>query len=264
MKELGIIFFTALFIACALMAAETPIALSFSFENGGTTIEGKLVQKRRIPGMNLKCRVTASDKEQPQSANNNILLGEWNLPKNEPLVFHKETSDLPERRRYICKAVIINASGKELCSATSELATPPNPANWRGFKEGIPTGEVPSPWTAVRLKGNAVSVWGRTFLFKDCPLPSQIVSKNVELLASPAKFQLDPAPSEWKLLSSRKIDDTTVRMEWTGKLAGKKAYNVTTEIYFDGVMRLEFGIPEGVTVNRYAQIYPIRKEVART
>ena len=92
-------FFFALFLVCALTAAETPIVLSFSFEKGGAVIEGRVLQKRRIPGANLKCRVTAVDKELPQSAENNILLGEWALPGNgELLVFRKETAQLPERR----------------------------------------------------------------------------------------------------------------------------------------------------------------------
>ncbi|MBQ9369270.1 MAG: hypothetical protein IJT83_15915 [Victivallales bacterium] len=265
MKSYKGILFSALFLACALTAAETPIKLMFSFEREGSVIEGKVLQKQRIFGADLKCRVTASDKELPQEAGNTILLGEWELPRNgEPLVFQKETAQLPERRRFIAKATVLTASGKELCSSACELTTPPNPKNWRGFKEGIPDGKVPAPWTPVQLEGNVVSVWGRRFIFCGNPLPAQIESQHVELLASPARLLLEPFPEEWSLQSARKIDDTTIQMRWTGRLAGTDAYQVTTEIYFDGVMRVEMDIPKCATVQKYAHLYPIRKEVART
>ncbi|MBO7741891.1 MAG: hypothetical protein J6S21_04990 [Victivallales bacterium] len=167
--------------------------------------------------------------------------------------------ELPERARLVLNVALTDKKNKALVSGKVNFATPPKPL-WRDFKEGIPDGTVPSPWEPVELNGKEVTLWGRKFLFDNAPLPAQIWAKGEALLAEPMKVVLAPAPASWNLLSAERKDDTTVEFRWQAQ-AGSITYLATTQIYFDGVIRLDVTIPGGKAVSSFALEMPCRADL---
>ncbi len=240
-------------------ADAVPFSLECRLTSDGKFLHGKITALRTVPGNN-RCRIGILPVEAgPEDAE--IALGEVPLPNSGSREFQIALPDLPERTRYWCEARFYNAGGAEAGQLRRALATPPAP-HWRDFTEGVPDGTVPAPWSAVELEDNRVKVWGREFVFAASPLPVQIRSQNTELLAAAARLVLEPAVTEWVLDGTGQPDATTVRFSWTGMGNGGVVCRAQTEIYFDGVMRLDVTFPEGMTVNKFALEFPVRNEVA--
>lgn len=167
--------------------------------------------------------------------------------------------ELPERTRFVLHAALIDQKGNTAAHGQVKFATPPQPL-WRNFKEGIPDGTVPAPWIPVKLEKRQVTVWGRRYVFGNSPLPSQIYSQGFKLLASPMKVILSPAPRSWELISAVRKDDTCVEFQWKGSRE-QIHYKAVTQIYFDGVIRLDVTIPGSQKVSRFALEMPCRSDL---
>lgn len=149
-----------------------------------------------------------------------------------------------------------------LAEETAPFATPARP-EWAGTREGLPEG-VPTPWTPVRLNGRKVDVWGRTYSFRTGPVPDGIMSRGEELLASPCRLALEPAPKSWRLLSSgtEGKGPTTARFRWES-VGSPVTYRAETRVEFDGVVRMDVTVPSDAVVSRMAFDLPCRRERAR-
>ena len=251
--------FLALLLGCFVMAfgAECTVKYAYSADKNAIEIN---VACPNVPQGSV-CALSAQDLENPDLT---YSLGTYALGRKGAVKVTKNTSEFPERRKLRVTAVIHDGNGNELRTGAVDLTTPPLASHWENFTEGIPGDTVPFPWTSVMLEDRTVSVWGRKFIFKESPLPAQIVSQGVKLLTEPAELLLEPAPEKWELTRAVSVNDTTARMEWEGILGNGKKIIAVVEIYFDGVMRLDMTFPEGLSVSRYAQVYKIDRAVART
>ncbi|MFH1613940.1 MAG: glycoside hydrolase domain-containing protein [Planctomycetota bacterium] len=153
--------------------------------------------------------------------------------------------------------------GKNVLAAqVAEFATPAKP-DWIGIKDGV-IDTVPKPWTPVVLKDRKVSVWGREYSFNQGPVPDSIISQNKELLASPCRIALNPAPAGWKLLSSYTQGNgpTTAVFEWEST-GSPVVYRAQTKVEFDGVIRADITVPAGTSVDKLAFEMPYDKAKAK-
>ena len=84
------------------------------------------------------------------------------------------------------------------------------------------------------------------------------------LLDAPMQVILQPAP-RWSLQSKEKVDDTCVRFRWQGKVPGVNDtyYQALTEVYFDGVIRFDLTVPQGLPVQRYAIEVPYLRSMVK-
>ncbi|MFW6061035.1 MAG: hypothetical protein ACODAQ_12715, partial [Phycisphaeraceae bacterium] len=61
---------------------------------------------------------------------------------------------------------------------------------WRGNDIGL-TNTVPAPWTPMRVDGQTVRCWGRSYEYDDSILPAQVISDGEPLLADRPRFVLE-------------------------------------------------------------------------
>ena len=170
-----------------------------------------------------------------------------------------ELPELPERERFFLHLKLADENKTVCLEKRIPFATPPK-AHWRAFKEGIPDGRVPPPWTALELQNGTVKLWGRCYRFRDAPLPAEILSRGQRLLSRPMKLILDPAPTLWRRTSAKKVNDALVEFHWVGN-AGSCVYKARTQIWFDGVIRLDLTVPGGKKVSRYTVEMPCRADL---
>ncbi|MBE6379532.1 MAG: hypothetical protein E7047_01215 [Lentisphaerae bacterium] len=249
-------------LQCAGAPAKAKVDFTLDLADHGKLMQGTVKVPRSIPGKNIFCELSIIPAGKKVAEDQRITLNKWKVPANRTLVFKQQLA-LPERTRYVARIRVLNKSGKQLAAADTAFATPPEP-NWQGFTGGMPDGTVPAPWTRVERSGNEVSVWGRKFVFTDSPLPEQLFSQDQELLQGRSRLLLDPAPEKWVLKEWQDVDDTTVRSIWEGQINGQNAYRAVVDVYFDGVVRFDLELPEGMTVKRFALEFPVKKSVART
>ncbi len=182
-------------------------------------------------------------------------------PFKSGALFESPLPKLQELTKYNLRIAVME--GDNL--VTQQLATFATPAEprWLGTKEGEIDG-VPEPWTPVQLSGRTAEVWGRKYTFNDGPAPSSVVSQEKELLASPCRIELDPRPSDWKLVSSRTEGKgpATAVFQWES-VGGPVRYTAETRVEFDGAVRMDVTVPSGASVSRMAFEMPCRKDAAQ-
>ena len=112
------------------------------------------------------------------------------------------------------------------------------------------------PWTPVTVDSVdgklAVSVWGRTCRFDDCPLPIGIATAGREMLARPIRLvgELDGEPLEWPdkgrgvILHSCDDGQATV-LGYQPSECGKVILNTSVRIEFDGAMFIDVKVMSG-------------------
>ncbi|MBO4646856.1 MAG: hypothetical protein J5806_01720 [Lentisphaeria bacterium] len=99
--------------------------------------------------------------------------------------------------RYFLDYSLTDASGKKYYSDREEYEYFKDGAYWDNFAGGSEE-TVPSPWTAVSVKGNLFSCWGREIVFGGDGLVTSILSRNKELLSRPVGLKLDGKPVAFK------------------------------------------------------------------
>ena len=118
---------------------------------------------------------------------------------------------------------------------------------WFGNRLGI-SEKVPPPWTALKLKNDAVSMWGRIYDFKGTLFPYEINNQGNEILSAPmdllckmadgttAKSSAAACEIRWDKKTPVKV--SSIR---TQDLAGIKIIN-KSYIEFDGMMWMEIEV----------------------
>lgn len=130
------------------------------------------------------------------------------------------------------------------------------------------TDAAPAPWTPVEVDGPTVRVWGRDFTWAGGPLPAQITSQGVPLLAAPidlglsvggAALALPEAPVQ---VTAR--TEGAVGLRWGGAAAGVDLRAAIT-VEFDGFTRIALTLaPERpVAVERWELRLPVAPAVAQ-
>jgi hypothetical protein len=90
---------------------------------------------------------------------------------------------------YVLHTRLAAKDGAVIAASSRPWRLPPPPP-WLGTTLGL-SDRVPPPFEEVRVRGTAVSVWGRTYEFRDGLFPAQIVNQGVRQLARPAELVLE-------------------------------------------------------------------------
>jgi hypothetical protein len=133
--------------------------------------------------------------------------------------------------------------------------------------------EVPDPWTPVtvqQVNGEIrVSVWGREYRFAKQPLPSQITTVGVELLAQPMRLLAFGEKGELAWTQSgcelwEQTDEQATLLGW--QVNDAVIANFVMRVEFDGLMRVDLTLaplpqPKASLQRLWLEI-PLRKERA--
>jgi hypothetical protein len=133
--------------------------------------------------------------------------------------------------------------------------------------------EVPDPWTPVtvqQVNGEIrVSVWGREYRFAKQPLPSQITTAGVELLAQPMRLLAFSEKGELAWTQSgcelwERTDEQATLLGW--QVNDAVIANFVVRVEFDGLMRVDLTLaplpqPKASLQRLWLEI-PLRKERA--
>ncbi len=144
---------------------------------------------------------------------------------------------------YMLRMTLVDGNGETL-EEISQPYTIPEPPEWLGNTVGI-SDKVPPPFGPVRIIGNAVSMWGRTYEFERSMFPSMIVNQGVEQLARPAEFVLEKGGKNvpWKRISTTVTDarDTEATLEFSGESKAAKIQGTVT-VEYDGWAFFDFTV----------------------
>ena len=86
---------------------------------------------------------------------------------------------------------LLDGGGKELARDTRPMQKPNGAPSWLNNSIGK-SDEVPPPWTPIKINGETIQVWGRSYDFHGAvALPSSIVSNGQTLTAGSATLSCD-------------------------------------------------------------------------
>ena len=126
--------------------------------------------------------------------------------------------------------------------------------------------EVPEIWKDFAVDGRKVTLWNRTYIFGDGPLPEKIlVYGGKELLSRRPRLLIDGKEPSWK---GGKIDKHTRWVDYhcTGTLE-KAKLSCVTRIEFDGLIKFDWtidGKPEISTMEINWQLAPENRQFLMT
>jgi hypothetical protein len=125
------------------------------------------------------------------------------------------TAKLPEGTYHV--ALIFRSGRKELERVAESFDKNPLPA-WYGNTLGHDQpDEPPYPWSDIVVKGNTVSLWGRTYDFGDTLYPKSVTTQGKETLRAPMGLTLETADGpcaagavttdiEWTKLTNSRVE----------------------------------------------------------
>ncbi|HIE27730.1 TPA: LamG domain-containing protein [Candidatus Poribacteria bacterium] len=134
---------------------------------------------------------------------------------------------------------------------------------WWNNTVGI-SDDVPIPWTPIKIEGQRVSVWGRTYEFHNGLFPSQITTQNTPILAAPIRLMSgdselsDEADIQWiekaKHRAVIELRSHKKNLEMTAKIL----------IEYDGMMWIELMLnpAKPTKIAPLALEIPLRREHA--
>jgi|GEM_PF-6673340 len=136
---------------------------------------------------------------------------------------------------------------------------------WVGNKIGVST-QVLAPWTPMSVKKNSIFCWGREYRFGSL-FPSQIVTQEKEILASPISLEITADDTLQPLqnipIVVKESKDNKVVLEGTGtsQLLTVKA---TSTVEYDGMIKVRLDIipQRELSINNLRLRIPIKKEYA--
>ena len=111
---------------------------------------------------------------------------------------------------------------------------------------GMAHAAVPAPWTPVRVKDQAVSVWGREYAFASNALPVGVRSGGRNLLAGPMRIvcaDTNGTEAVWKKGGSwvQEADEESATVCAWQEAPGVAA-DVTARIEFDGMAKVSLAL----------------------
>jgi hypothetical protein len=163
-------------------------------------------------------------------------------------------------------ADLTGADGKSLRQATVALEKPARPA-WLGSRAGV-SDAVLAPWTPLRVSGNKVMPWGRTYSFGNLPFPSSVVTRGEEVLAGPIVLtgSVGGQQLRWEGASSRvtAAKGNVVTLNSQAR-AGSLTCAGTVSLEYDGMIRTDFRLaPQGeVKLDALSLEVPIKPQFAK-
>jgi hypothetical protein len=164
------------------------------------------------------------------------------------------------------QADLVTADGKTLYKTALALEKPARPA-WLGSKAGI-SDEVLAPWTPLRVSGNKVMPWGRTYGFSALPFPSSAITAGEEVLAGPITLvgTVGGQKIRWEGQDARvtQAKPGVVTLQSQARATGLSCTG-TVSLEYDGMMRSDFRLaPQGeTTVEALTLEVPMKARFAR-
>lgn len=142
------------------------------------------------------------------------------------------------------------------------------------FTFPVALAEVPPPWTSVAVtqeNGKLVAhVWGRKILWQGRPLPSQIITNGVDLLAQPISLfaETNTGPLTWTAGACELWEHTDEFASFLGWWDSQDVLvNVFTRLEYDGFMLLDVKLaPARKPTSKLTRLcleIPLRKTLAR-
>ncbi len=149
-----------------------------------------------------------------------------------------KTADLTPGK-YTITGTILDAVGKKLDTARTDLNIYPRPAWWKN-KYGIDH-TVPVPWTPVKSTANGLSVWGREFVYDGKVFPQQIINQQKSQFAATPSLKVNGTEIlNIKAGNVKKYPDEVIT---TGtKSLNNLKVEVSGKLEFDGCFRYDFTI----------------------
>ncbi|MBC7327499.1 hypothetical protein H5T87_05220 [bacterium] len=133
---------------------------------------------------------------------------------------------------------VYDGEGNLLASQKESLTIPQRPA-WLGSKAGI-TDEVLPPWTPIKVNGDNIEVWNRSYTFGEDGLPKSIVSKGKELLSAPIKWELEVEGMTMDLKGRKTVLQEKPNI-FVQTRSGKN-YICKTSVEYDGMVRFDVSL----------------------
>jgi hypothetical protein len=168
--------------------------------------------------------------------------------------------------KYQLLADLAGADGKTIRQSATALEKPARPS-WLGSTAGL-SEEVLAPWTPLRVSGNKVMPWGRTYGFSRLPFPSSVITRGQEVLAGPIALvgSVGGRTIRWEGQDCRvtQARGNVVTLRSSARTAGLScAGKVSLE--YDGMIRSDFRLaPQGeVTVDSLALEIPVKPQFAK-
>ena len=125
--------------------------------------------------------------------------------------------------------------------------------------------EVPEIWKDFAVDGRKVTLWNRTYIFGDGPLPEKIYAFGKELLACRPRLLIDGKEPSWK---AGKIDRRTKWVDYHGSgTIGKAKLTYCTRVEFDGLVKFDWtinGKPEIASMEFDWQLAPEARQFLMT
>jgi hypothetical protein len=125
-------------------------------------------------------------------------------------------------------------------------SAPPTAPPWQGNRVGL-SDEVLPPWTPLRVAGDKIGVWDRTYRFGTLPLPASAIARDAEMLAAPVTLSgtVDGKPLVWSGSACRLIENrpALVRLRGTAQAEGQAGTLECTgdvQVEYDGMIRCDF------------------------
>lgn len=137
-------------------------------------------------------------------------------------------------------------------------------SEWTGSDLGV-SDEVPEPWEPMRVEGQAVEMWNRTYQYDDTLFPAQIETADETIFTGAPYFELEAGDQRYELRDAEveieQISDALVRVDAVAQ-AGPYRLHLSTDYEFDGMgkvtMRLEGDGSDQVEGLRL--IFPLREQ----
>jgi hypothetical protein len=144
---------------------------------------------------------------------------------------------------YRLRFVVVDADGRSLHESQQALVIPQKP-QWLGNREGI-SDEVLPPWTPLKVRGKAISPWGREYVWGILPFPERVRAKGEELLSSPIRLvvNVDGRRQVWKGKGLRFTKKTPARVEFIVDTEGQDV-EVSASLWceYDGCVKCDWKI----------------------
>jgi hypothetical protein len=186
-----------------------------------------------------------------------------NRPFNDLLISDAAFDAISTPGDYTLHVSLLDRNGKSY-GQLSKTLTVPDTAKWMNNILGEHAGVLP-PWTPMKVKKNGKSTfsvlcWGREYQFGSSVWPTQIITKDEDILAAPIslKVLLGGKVLLWKNANARIISQSPEAVEIEGHAVADSGVALTTKmrIEYDGMMLTTMHLqapqnftPESVTLD---------------
>ncbi len=167
---------------------------------------------------------------------------------------------------YVVQAEAVDADGKPLAAAHTEVTQYEKPPFWRSTA-GL-NNTVPEPWSPVAAKADGcIEVWGRQYQCNAGVLPQQVTSQGQPLLRGPVALMITSGRQTVDLGASgaKTVTSPNDRAVRKAELTiGDIQAECTTTTEFDGMMRCDLTLTPAheTKIDKLVVRIPLRKQLA--